>query len=77
MTSFVLSSDKYFIGLTDMEDQGEFKWMSSKQSLGYESFKSGEPTNAYDKNCVVTENGQWIAEACNSEFYFVCQKSPA
>ena len=71
-----VNSSRYFIGLTDMENEGTFLWESgSPLSTDVASFwKTGHPNGGQRDNCVSVKDGHLWDIRCNQALRFVCQK---
>ncbi len=53
------STSKYWIGYTDKDQEGVWKWISG-ESPSYTNWNSGEPNNVNDEDFAeVVENGRW------------------
>ncbi|NWR94087.1 MRC1 protein, partial [Furnarius figulus] len=71
-----LSSDKYFwIGLSDMEEQGSFKWVTGEDVL-YTNWNAAMPGN--EAGCVALRTGNaaglWDVQNCEVKAKFLCKK---
>ncbi|KAM6101738.1 macrophage mannose receptor 1-like isoform 1-T1 [Theristicus caerulescens] len=77
LTSLVgLSSEKYFwIGLSDMEEQGMFKWVTGEGVL-YTNWNAAMPGN--EAGCVALRTGNaaglWDVQNCEVKAKFLCKK---
>ncbi|NWS56614.1 MRC1 protein, partial [Chunga burmeisteri] len=77
LTSLVgLSSEKYFwIGLSDMEEQGVFKWVTGEGVL-YTNWNAAMPGN--EAGCVALRTGNaaglWDVQNCEVKAKFLCKK---
>ncbi|NXE05186.1 MRC1 protein, partial [Lophotis ruficrista] len=77
LTSLVgLSSEKYFwIGLSDMEEQGMFKWTTGEGVL-YTNWNAAMPGN--EAGCVALRTGNaaglWDVQNCEVKAKFLCKK---
>ncbi|NWS70861.1 MRC1 protein, partial [Crotophaga sulcirostris] len=77
LTSLVgLSSEKYFwIGLSDMEEQGMFKWATG-ESVMYTNWNAAMPGN--EAGCVALRTGNaaglWDVQNCEVKAKFLCKK---
>ncbi|XP_060593775.1 snaclec coagulation factor IX/factor X-binding protein subunit B-like [Ruditapes philippinarum] len=76
---------KYWIGLTNVENNFIYQWMTSKQ-VAFQLpmaappmltfFKPGQPFGDKAKPCVNTDDkGEWLLDSCKTECFFVCQKN--
>lgn len=73
------SYDYYWLGLTDQEKEGEFKW-NSGNAVGYTNWDSGEPNNSAEgENYVMIykSSGKWndvlVYGGLNGRTGFVCE----
>jgi hypothetical protein len=59
LSSMFTSTTKYWIGLTDKDQEGNWKWISGENS-SYTNWNFGEPNNVGDEDYAeVVENGRW------------------
>ncbi|XP_053397668.1 perlucin-like protein [Mercenaria mercenaria] len=70
------SDDKYYIGLSDREIEGIWKWMTSGNVLGFSSWISGQPDNSGgNENCALFSNSLWNDASCTSLLRrYICEK---
>jgi hypothetical protein len=73
--------DSYWIGLSDIQEEGTWVWMSSKIPLvpgDYTNWESGQPDNDDDdENCVNLEenfNMLWNDLACHTVQNYICER---
>ncbi|XP_053405004.1 secretory phospholipase A2 receptor-like [Mercenaria mercenaria] len=77
----VKNTGKYWIGLTNMENERVFRWMTTKETVNpmdprMSFFKPGQQLSGQPKHCVHTdEKGEWTVESCKAQFWFICQKN--
>ncbi|NWR28870.1 MRC1 protein, partial [Tachuris rubrigastra] len=77
LTSLIgLSSEKYFwIGLSDMEERGSFKWVTGEGVL-YTNWNAAMPGN--ERGCVALRTGNaaglWDVQNCEVKAKFLCKK---
>ncbi|XP_026115239.1 CD209 antigen-like protein C [Carassius auratus] len=71
----ICGSDHFWIGLTDIEEEGRWKWVDGS-TLTSEFWKSGEP-NDYQGNedCANTRSLGWFDTKCDSSVKWICEKS--
>ncbi|MEQ1505037.1 MAG: lectin-like protein, partial [Myxococcota bacterium] len=73
-----LSSAPWYIGLTDRDVEGAFRWLFTDP--GYDAFAGGQPDNAPSgADCAVlnaagTPDQQWADDVCTSARRFVCEE---
>uniref|UniRef100_A0A3B4DCZ5 C-type lectin domain-containing protein n=1 Tax=Pygocentrus nattereri TaxID=42514 RepID=A0A3B4DCZ5_PYGNA len=83
--SKAFGSSEAWIGLTDTEKEGVWKWvdnstLTTNSALNVGFWKSGEPnSNVGDEDCVATGEGSdpvgnWADYPCNHQFVWVCEK---
>ncbi|XP_033985758.1 C-type lectin domain family 4 member F-like [Trematomus bernacchii] len=69
--------NRIWIGLTDRDTEGEWKWVDGTQ-LTTRFWHSGEPNNYQNKNedCVNINHYQnsWNDEVCENEYFWICEK---
>jgi hypothetical protein len=71
-----LLDGNFWIGLSDLEVEGDFRWVTGAP-LDYTNWASGEPNNWWGEDCVeVRGNGQWNDENCGRSRPFVCECDP-
>ena len=75
----------YWIGLSDIDNEGEWKWTDGTGLTGYNKWKSGQPNNAGDQDCVAIlegdytagyHNAEWNDLNCSRQLGYICKKSP-
>ena len=71
-----INSSRYFIGLTDLDDEGNFVWESGYNLTSDVSayWRSGQPNGDHKENSVGVRNGKMWDISCNKAYRFVCQK---
>ncbi|KAL4216424.1 mannose binding [Mactra antiquata] len=72
----------FWIGLSDREREGVWKWMTSHTPLsgGFRDWARGEPNSLYgDEDCasIYIENySHWVDAPCDAaKFHYICEKS--
>ncbi|XP_026107507.1 CD209 antigen-like protein C [Carassius auratus] len=71
----ICGSDHFWIGLTDIEEEGRWKWVDgSTLTSGF--WARGEPNN-YQGNddCANTRSSGWYDAQCDSSLKWICEKS--
>ena len=76
----------YWIGLSDIDKEGEWKWTDGTGLAGYKKWKSGQPNNNKgDQDCVAIlegnynagyHNAEWNDLKCSRKLGYICKKSP-
>ena len=70
----------YWIGLTDSEAEGIWKWTNGATLTGYTNWGTGQPNDYYTgQDCGGIKNGfhgytgEWHDNRCSSEEGFICE----
>ena len=77
---FVIAGSYAWIGLSDVEEEGQYKWMTSYTGLTeYSHWSPGEPNNANsNENCVFirsqSRGNGWDDDSCSKTHNYVCEK---
>ena len=72
------TSDYYWIGLNDIQNENSFQWTSG-YSASYINWNTGEPNNVGNEDCVhiygtdSISAPRWNDMPCLNEIYFVCE----
>ena len=71
----MMSFSRYWIGISDKETEGTFKYASDASEVEFTSWRSGQPNNRWPKlDCVAFKKGQWNTANCeNRQFPYICQ----
>ena len=66
---------RYWIGISQKETEGTFKYASDSSEVEFTSWRSGQPNNRWPNlDCVAFKNGLWNTANCeNRKFPYVCQ----
>ena len=66
---------RYWIGITDQETEGTFKYVSDSSEVGFASWGNGQPNDKWPKlDCTAFKNGKWNTANCGSKkFSYICQ----
>ncbi len=82
------SQNGFWIGLSDLVDEGHWIWMASGLPVQYKNWEGGEPNNINGKehfghinlaqhgrqwNDCPNENGHPVPTVCDNAFYGICQ----
>ena len=82
---YLNTSGIYWIGLSDIDNEGEWKWTDGTGLTGYKKWKSGQPNNLGNQDCVAIlegdytdghQNAEWNDLKCSKELGYICKKSP-
>ena len=73
--SFVSSNVRTYIGLTDIDTEGNFVWQTDKSIANYTDWKQSEPNGQRRENCVIIHRDTmgWHDVDCNRPLDYVCQ----
>ncbi|XP_041036056.1 CD209 antigen-like protein E isoform X3 [Carcharodon carcharias] len=64
----------YWIGLTDRESEGNWKWVDGTQ-VSFTQWYEGEPNNSKgNENCAIIRRTDWNDVSCTDHFLFICEK---
>ena len=68
---------RYWIGISDQETEGTFKYVSDASEVAFTSWRAGQPNNRWPKlDCTAFRNGKWNTANCDTrEFPYICQMS--
>ena len=71
-----VNSSRYFIGLTDLDNEGTFIWESGRNlTLDVAAYwRSGQPNGKTKENCVGVKDGEMWDIPCKNAMRFICQK---
>ena len=66
---------RYWIGISDKDTEGTFKYASDASEVEFTSWRRGQPNNRWPKlDCTAFKNGEWNTANCeNREFPYICQ----
>ncbi|XP_041036045.1 C-type lectin domain family 17, member A-like [Carcharodon carcharias] len=65
----------YWIGLTDRESEGNWKWVDGT-TMSFTQWDHGEPNNwNNNENCAIIRTSEWNDYSCTDQFHFICEKS--
>ena len=82
---YLNTSSIYWIGLSDIDNEGEWKWTDGTGLTGYNKWKSGQPNNVDNQDCVAIlegdhtagrYNAEWNDLKCSRQLGYICKKSP-
>ncbi|XP_052425433.1 CD209 antigen-like protein C isoform X2 [Carassius gibelio] len=73
----ICGSDHFWIGLTDVEVEGRWKWVDGS-TLTYRFWASGEPNNYQgNEDCAVIDSSEWFDTKCDNRAKWICEKKYA
>ncbi|OWF40661.1 collectin-12-like [Mizuhopecten yessoensis] len=71
--------ENYYIGATDLEVEGVFRWDNTGDTFGYSNWEDGEPNQwrGDPENCVEmkTRSGEWNDVPCDLPKRFICKRA--
>ncbi|KAK4805932.1 hypothetical protein QYF61_021496 [Mycteria americana] len=76
---FRTRNERFWIGLTDQNSEGEWEWIDGTDYKSTFTFwKEGEPNNSENReDCAhVWFSGEWNDVYCTYECYYICEKPP-
>ena len=75
---------RYWIGLSDLGNEGDWRWTDGTEITGYEKWRSGQPNNHEDnQHCGAILKGnyyganydaEWNDEKCSLTLDYICEK---
>ena len=67
----------FWLGGSDSSEEGVWKWSHSNDPLDFSMWKTGEPNDANNEDCLhmYTYTGGWNDRECESPLGFVCELS--
>ena len=73
IVKFIIIADVW-IGLNDLQQEGDWKWISSLTSPNYTHWRGGEPNDFRDEDCAALSPSNWFDYSCNLTLHYVCEK---
>ena len=73
----LFTAHNYWIGLTDTDIEGIWKWKNNDEAATFTDFYPGEPARGHLENCAVIWSGfdyKWGDYACNLQCMPICEK---
>ena len=66
---------RVFIGVNDLEREGQYVFTDNTPLRNYSNWKEGEPSDPYgQEDCVeMLSSGRWNDTECHLTMYFVCE----
>jgi hypothetical protein len=73
------NGDLYWIGLTDLKEEGKFVWTISGSTPKYNNWESGEPNGGWMEDCVnlnhASQSRTWNDLSCDkSGLFALCER---
>ncbi|XP_034275240.1 hepatic lectin-like [Pantherophis guttatus] len=69
---------RYWIGLSDHNDEGQWRWVDSTDyRTSFKNWSEGEPNDhSSNEDCAeISQGGKWNDISCNTKIFYVCKKS--
>lgn len=81
-TEYFRTGDRYWIGLSDLNNDGKWKWTDGTGLTGYKNWGSGQPKNSNGQQCITIQkvnhdgwyDGEWNDYFCWGKFGYICEK---
>lgn len=79
---FLAGTVDYWIGLTDYETEGVWKWSNGASLTGYTNWMTGQPNDLNGQDCGAVRkgnfsgsifNGEWHDNTCSKMRGFICE----
>ncbi|KAA0703938.1 C-type lectin domain family 10 member A [Triplophysa tibetana] len=71
-----LNEDSLWIGLSERDVEGEWKWKwVDNSTLNMSFWGSGEPSSSQGEDCALYNSREWNTYPCNTNFHSICEKS--
>ena len=75
---YVILDNQYWIGLSDIKTEGQFKWDGENTAAFFTNWISGQPDNSGGyEHCVhinFSYDYKWNDNRCSATFMFICEK---
>ncbi|KAG7229387.1 hypothetical protein INR49_012778 [Caranx melampygus] len=70
-----LTNNRAWIGLSDIEEEGKWKWVDETELVGGGFWRPGEPNNEGHEDCaeISHSNGKWNDVPCNLRKSWICE----
>ncbi|XP_078671138.1 uncharacterized protein LOC144911186 [Branchiostoma floridae x Branchiostoma belcheri] len=75
----VLNSAAFYIGLSDQNAEGQWRFADGTALGSYNNWNPGEPNNVGNEDCATLlpgSGGKWNDLSCSSNLRYICQVSP-
>ena len=76
---YLTGSVVYWIGLSDSENEGTWKWIDRTELTGFKNWKSGQPDDFANQDCGTIRHdcffdAEWDDDWCSLTKGFICEK---
>ncbi|XP_042308323.1 CD209 antigen-like protein C [Sceloporus undulatus] len=70
-----LNNVTHWLGMTDIEREGKWKWKEGNLLVSTTFWDKGEPQMSHEKNCgIIQPNGTWASAVCSFHHHWICKK---
>ena len=81
LDKFINQDVVYWIGLSDLAQEGSWMWQESHQEPSYYNWWPGQPNGGGYANCVLKRisydgNRGWFDHDCNADYVFISNSIP-
>ena len=78
-TEYLSARGRYWIGLSDLDYNGQWEWTDGTGLTDYAKWNSGQPKNNNDQQCITILNFDWFNVEwndyfCWEELGYICEK---
>ncbi|XP_062830016.1 CD209 antigen-like protein A isoform X3 [Anolis carolinensis] len=70
-----LNALTHWLGMTDIETDGKWRWKEGNLHVSTAFWDKGEPERSQEKNCgIIQPNGRWSSAVCSLYHHWICKK---
>ena len=81
-TEYLSAGGRYWIGLSDLDDNGKWEWTDGTGLTGYTNWGRGQPNISNRQQCITIQrvnhngwyDGEWNDYYCSGKFGYICEK---
>lgn len=83
-TEYLNAGGRYWIGLSDLDHNGQWEWTDGTGLTGYTNWSIGQPKNNNNQQCITILkgkymnfdwfDGEWNDYFCRKELGYICEK---